>query len=182
MAPLNGLQVAERALESTPQPSISPLASVMRSLFFGPGGLRAGWQILIFVPLAVLLFGGVVLIRSGGPQGLRHAYKHMGQVVMTPFLMGVSDAISFSILCLPTPAMGRIEHRKFGEFCLPLRQALDKNFWVGCLSWPRFSAATIVKIAIQCREFARRRARLCGGFVTFFYLMSFEYSVHGFIR
>jgi membrane protease YdiL (CAAX protease family) len=43
-------------------------------------------------------------------------------------------SIAFAILCLATLVMGRIENRKFSEYGLPLRQALGKDFWIGCLS------------------------------------------------
>jgi len=134
MIPLHQLKAVEYALESTTPVSISRPASGMRSLFRGPRGLRVGWRLLIFIALLAALFVGSALVRTGGPQGLRDAQKHLGQVTVTPLLMSVAEAISFAILCLATLVMGRIEHRKFSEYGLPLRQALGKDFWIGCLS------------------------------------------------
>jgi hypothetical protein len=134
MTPLNQLKAVEYGLESTAPVSVSQPASGMRSLFLGPRGLRAGWRLLIFIGLLVVMFVGAVLVRHGGPQSVRNAQKHLGEVTITPFLMGVSEAISFAILCLATLVMGRIENRKFSEYGLALRKALGKDFWIGCLS------------------------------------------------
>lgn len=134
MTPLNQLKAAEYALESTAPVSVSQPASGMRSLFLGPCGLRVGWRLVIFIGLLAILLGGAVLVGHGGPQGLRDAQKHMGEVTVTPFMMGASEAIMLALLCLATLVMGRIENRKFSEYGLPLRQALSKAFWIGCLS------------------------------------------------
>jgi len=134
MTPLSQLQAVEHTLESPAPLSISQPASGVKSLFFGPRGLRVGWRLLIFIGLLAVLFGGSALIRSGGPQGLRDAQRHLGAVTITPFLLGVSSSIAFAILCLVTLVMGRIENRKFSEYGLPFRQALGKDFWIGCLS------------------------------------------------
>ena len=106
----------------------------MKLIFLGPNGLRAGWRLLIFIALLAVLLGGTVLVGHGGPQGLRDAQKHMSEVVVTPSLIALSDAITFALLCVATLVMGRIENRRFSEYGLPLRLALRKDFWVGCLT------------------------------------------------
>ena len=130
MTPLNQLKAAD----STAPVSVSQPASGMRSLFLGPRGLRVGWRLLIFIGLLVVLFGGAALVSHGGPQGLRNALKHVDEVTVTPFKMGASEAVVFALLCLATLVMGGLENRKFSEYGLPLRQALGKDFWIGCLS------------------------------------------------
>jgi hypothetical protein len=134
MTPLNQPKAVEYALESTAPVSGFQPASGMRSLFLGPRGLRVGWRLLIFIGLLVILLAGPALIRNGGLQGLRNTQKHVGEITVTPFLMGASEAIVFALLCLATLVMGRLENRKFSEYGLPLRQALGKDFWIGCLS------------------------------------------------
>lgn len=134
MTPLNQLKAVEYALESTGPVSVSQPGSGMRSQFLGPRGLRVGWRLLIFIGLLAVLLGGAVLVGHGGPQGLRDAQKHMGEITVTPFMMGASEAIMLALLCLATLVMGRIENHKFGEYGLPLRQAFSKDFWIGCLS------------------------------------------------
>jgi membrane protease YdiL (CAAX protease family) len=105
----------------------------LKPIFVGPNGLRAGWRLLIFVALVAALLAGFVLIGNGGLQGFREAQKHAGQITVTPLLMGGSDAIAFVLLCVATLIMGKLEHRRFGEYGLPWRRALEKDFWVGSL-------------------------------------------------
>lgn len=106
----------------------------LKSIFTGPNGLRAGWRLLIFAVLIVILLGAFVLIRNGGVQGFREAQRHAGEITVTPLLMGGAEAIAFVLLCVATFVMGKIEHRKFSEYGLPLRQAFGKDFWIGALS------------------------------------------------
>jgi uncharacterized protein len=131
----NQLNFAADSPLSPAEPSqLSSPPSGLKTIFVGPNGLRAGWRLLIFVILVVVLLGSFVLIRNGGVQGFREAQKHAGEITVTPLLMGGSEGIAFVLICVATLIMGRIEHRKFSEYGLPLRQALGKNLWIGCVS------------------------------------------------
>ena len=57
--------------------------SLWKAIFFGPGGLRAGWRAAIFVVLVVFLVGAFLLIRNGGVEGFREAQKH-GEKLRSP--------------------------------------------------------------------------------------------------
>jgi membrane protease YdiL (CAAX protease family) len=133
MTVANQLKPAENARVDEPSQPRSRPTSGLKRIFVGPNGLRAGWRLLIFVTLVVVLLGGFVLIRNGGPQSFREAQRHAGQITVTPLLMGGSEAVAFVLLCVAALIMGKIEHRKFSEYGLPLRQALRKDFWRGCL-------------------------------------------------
>lgn len=102
-------------------------------IFLGPRGLRAGWRLLIFSALIVLLVGGSLIIRNGGIGGLREALRRQGQVTITPSLMAGAEVITFLLICVATWVMGKIERRKFSAYGLPWRIALQKDFWVGAL-------------------------------------------------
>jgi membrane protease YdiL (CAAX protease family) len=117
------------------QPSSHPTFG-LRSIVVGPNGLRAGWRVLMFITLFAVLLGGFVLIRAGGPEAFREQYRNQNQsqITITPLLMGGSEAITLLVLCVAALVMGKIEHRKFGEYGLPLRLALRKDFWVGSLT------------------------------------------------
>jgi len=106
----------------------------LKPIFLGPNGLRTGWRLLIFVSLVAVLVGGFLLIRSGGVEGFREAQKHAGEITVTPSLMLTSEGIAFFLLCVATFTMGKIEHRKFSEYGLPLRRAMGKDFWIGATS------------------------------------------------
>jgi membrane protease YdiL (CAAX protease family) len=121
---------------TTPAPSIvapAEKSSSTRPIFFGPNGLRAGWRLLIFAALVVVLLGAFVLIRNGGLQGVREAQKHAAEITVTPLLMIESEAMAFLLLCVATLIMGKIEHRKFSLFGLPLHRGLARNLWRGSL-------------------------------------------------
>jgi uncharacterized protein len=105
-----------------------------KRIFAGPNGLRAGWRVLMFLLLFALLFGSFVLIRVGGPAGFAAEYKDHNHITVTPLLMGESEAITLLFLCIAALIMGKIEHRKFSEYGLPLRLALRTDFWVGSLT------------------------------------------------
>ena len=107
--------------------------SGFKSIFVGPNGLRAGWRVLIFEALFYGLFVVANLVRYGGPQGIREAYRQqqMGKVALTPLSILKGFGIAFVLVCLVTLIMGRFEHRKFSEYGLPFRKALRKDFWVG---------------------------------------------------
>jgi len=138
MTPVHPPEIADYASASTESTANAfgcdrPTSS-MKRIFRGTNGLRAGWRLLIFIALSGILIGGALLVGHGGPQGFRNAQKHLGEVVVTPSLMAGSEALTFALLCLATLAMARIENRKFSEYGLPMRLALRKDFWVGCLT------------------------------------------------
>jgi hypothetical protein len=98
--------------------------SRLAPIFSGPNGLRASWRLLIF--LALLGVPAAALRAIANTHGSGPA-----QITITPFLMGANEAMALLILSLVTWIMSKIEHRKFSEYGLPLRQALGKDFWIG---------------------------------------------------
>lgn len=100
----------------------------LKSLIVGPNGLRAGWRVLIFIALFAVLFGSFVLIRAGGPQGFLEQYRNQSHITITPLLMGGSEAITLLFLSLAALVMAKLEHREFGEYGLPLRKVVGKDF------------------------------------------------------
>jgi len=107
--------------------------SGIKSVFVGSNGLRAGWRLLIFSTLVVILLGSFVLIRTGGVQGFREARKHAGVITVTPLLMGRVEGIAFALICLAAWIMSKIERRKFSEYGLPLRKVSAKELGQGLL-------------------------------------------------
>src|SRR5580704_16524024 len=132
----NPVKAAENlAVASTESFQRSPRSKLgLERIFIGPNGMRAGWRVLMFIALFGLLLEGFVLIRAGGPEAFREQYKNQSHITITPLLMGGSEAITLLFLCISALVMGKLEHRKFGEYGLPLRLALRKDFWVGSLT------------------------------------------------
>jgi len=133
----NQVQPAEDPLlpPKEPIPAHSYQASGLKRIFIrsegaGASGLRAGWRILIFLALLGTLLGGLVLVAK---LLKLHAGAHPPATI-TPLLLGGNDLIVFLLLCVATLIMSRLEHGKFGAYGLPLRQALGRNFWIGCLT------------------------------------------------
>jgi membrane protease YdiL (CAAX protease family) len=112
------------------QPS-SRLIPGLKPIFVGPNGLRAGWRLLMFLALFSVLFGSFVLIRAGGPQGFLEKYRNQSHITITPLVMGGSEAITLLFLCGAALIMGKLEHRKFSEYGLPLRKSLGRDFRIG---------------------------------------------------
>jgi len=111
----------------------SRLTSGFKAILFGPNGLRAGWRLVAYLAMVGVLLAISVLVRSGGVQGFLNKQRSIAQITITPSLIGGSEAIAFLILCVATLIMGKVEHRKFGEYGLPWRQALRRDFWKGAL-------------------------------------------------
>ena len=118
-------------LSTEPSHKQSDRKSVLKPIFVGPNGIRAGWRLLIFAALVVVLIFGFIVVRNGGMQGLREANKHAGEITITPVLMIIGESGALLAVCFATLIMGKIEHRKFSEYGLPLRLALRKDFWIG---------------------------------------------------
>jgi uncharacterized protein len=128
------LTVNPQPEEAPPPPP--PSQSVIHSIFLGPNGLRAGWRLLIYVVLTLVIgFGFVVLI---GP--LVRRFHPPG--VLTGEGVGFLAALGASLV------MGLlIEHRSLAEYGLPGRGAFGLRFWAGLL-WG-FLALTALLVLIH---------------------------------
>lgn len=114
---------------STP-PSVPPTAPPppKTGIFRGPHGIRAAWRALIFVVIvAGLFFSLFVVVRFlGGRPQTRVS-------MLTPGGVSLSEGITFLFTSIAALLMARIERRKYGDYGLPVRLALRKNFWIGTL-------------------------------------------------
>ncbi len=107
----------------------SKTRSVANKVFVGPNGLRAGWRLLIFLLILQAMSTGLGLVLR-----LLHAGgRTVAVAVLTPLGTAQFAGISFVFVCIATWIMARIEHRKFGEYGLPLRSGLQKHFGEGAL-------------------------------------------------
>ena len=127
---MNGHSIATEGLTRPTQP---PQPAPPNTIFRGSNGIRAGWRVLIFLVLTVvigfLLVTPLAIISNlhKGVQGGNHA-----RISGTgPLALGVTEAVLFLSTALAALIMSRIEHRKWGEYGLPPRWAFGKDFWVG---------------------------------------------------
>lgn len=102
----------------------------------GPNGIRAGWRLLIFLAIVVALMTGFSLLTLVLSHG-----KHL-QPALTPLNVFAGEAVFFCIVVLATLAMAKMEHRRFGDYGLPLRNAFRGRFWQGAAIG--FAAMTVL--------------------------------------
>jgi len=118
--------------------SPSGAEAVLIKLFIGPNGLRAGWRLLLFILIAVIV--GLLLSRilPSTAQGL------------TPWGFIRGEGIGFLSLALASTVMARIENRSFADYALPLRNAFGARFWFGAL-WG-FIGLSALLVAIRAER------------------------------
>lgn len=123
----------EEAPTSPPPP---PAPSPVHGVFLGPNGLRAGWRLLVFVALTLLIAFGLVVL--AGP--LVRRFHPPG--TLTGEGTGFLAALAASLV------MGRlIERRSLAKYGLPGRGAFGLRFWAGLL-WG-FLALTALLLLIH---------------------------------
>lgn len=95
-----------------------------RKVFVGPRGLRSGWRLLVYLAMfAALAFLFVFATRQVFPQARQKS---------PPVWVGALGEFCVLLAALIAAwVMGRFEHRPFGDYGLPRRGALGKQFWVG---------------------------------------------------
>src|SRR5271166_484765 len=114
-------------------PTSAPIGPILpppppNTIFRGPNGIRAGWRVLIFLAIAAALglaFAVVIL-------AVTHGNLH-GLSQLTPLGLCLNEGSLFLLTAVPALIMSRIEHRRFGQYGLPLHSAFRQDFWIGGL-------------------------------------------------
>jgi membrane protease YdiL (CAAX protease family) len=125
------------------EPLLDPPPPTVRRLLFGDEGLRAGWSVLVFFLLVVIVGTGVTLaaraLHLDPPPPSRSAD---GTMMMTPRYGTFSEAYQFLIFAIPAFLMSLIERRPFGRYGLPARRMLP-DFCIG-LFWGLVALSALV--------------------------------------
>jgi len=111
----------------SPQPVPPPTrpGSVLRKIFIGPQGLRAGWKVLIF--FSILFAVGLCLRPLGRLTG-----KINPKLPVPPGPMLFREFLPTVAVLIATGIMARLIDRKpWGYFGIPLRNAFRSSFWIG---------------------------------------------------
>jgi membrane protease YdiL (CAAX protease family) len=116
--------------EQGPPPSPAVTPQHRNKVFFGPNGLRAGWRALLFLMIVVGLF---LWLLVAARFFLRRSPELGNVSQLTPLGLGISEFAIFALTSIAALIMSRMEHRKYGDYGLPIRLALRKNFWLGVL-------------------------------------------------
>jgi len=115
-----------------PQPQQGRLQSFVIQLFIGPGGIRAGWRLTIFLAIIIALITGASFIARTS----RH--------IASPF---ENEVVPFLIVVFASWVMSRIEHRRIADYGLPLRRAFRSQFWQGIVIG--FAAITVLLASMR---------------------------------
>ena len=127
-----------------PVPQIAPAQPrrfLLESIFLGPNGVRAGWRAALFVALFLLFV-------SLGGSALRLLRLSVPGPI-TPSVLGTQEGLAAICAIVAALIMSRLEQRRFGDYGMPLRQALGKNFWLGAV----WGIAAITALMLVIRAF-----------------------------
>lgn len=120
---MDNLSPASLDSVTSPQPPAQK-PSLLRTVFVGPNGIRAGWRLLIYVAIMVAV-GGALLFLFQGARGAK------GPTALWLSLAG--EAASLLAAIIPAVIMALVEKRPFAAYGLPGKGAFGSLFWVGTL-------------------------------------------------
>jgi membrane protease YdiL (CAAX protease family) len=131
-----------------PEPSLTPAAArdnQLQSIFIGPQGLRAGWRLLIFLAIVLVLGAGVSLFQA-------RLIRRLGSG-FSPTNVIIGETLLFGVVLIATAIMGRFECRSLADYGLPVRQVLRKQFWTGAL-WGFVMVSIIVGLMATAHAYS----------------------------
>ena len=111
-----------------PQPSHTLIERVS-FVFLNDRGLRAGWRLLIFVALIVLLYSTAALVPGASRSG-RPSSELLRRLVQMLVQIGL-----FGAVLAATWLMNRLERRPMGVYGLPLQRSAVSRFFRGFVIW-----------------------------------------------
>ncbi|HZD95079.1 MAG TPA: type II CAAX endopeptidase family protein, partial [Candidatus Sulfotelmatobacter sp.] len=131
---------------------ISPAGSShpLQFTFFNDRGLRAGWRLLIYIAMIVLLVTAVNLV---GRQfaGVARGTQPPEFVLRT--IQAVVELVLFLVLLLLAWIMSKIEHRNVGTYGLPLQRSLLPAFCAGYFLWGFLPLTVLLLVLRACHVF-----------------------------
>jgi membrane protease YdiL (CAAX protease family) len=114
-----------------------PQDSRLRLIFMSPQGLRAGWRLLIFLTL-------LIVIGAASSPLQRRLVHNLGSDFTAPNVI-IGEFFTFAIVLLATFIMSKLEHAPLADYGLPWRQTLGRQFWAGAL-WGFVMLSVIVSL------------------------------------
>ena len=114
----------------------------LESIFLGPQGVRAGWRAALYVALFLLFLSTAAM--AGG---LLHVAALAPGGAITPRVLATQEGLAALCAIAAAWILGRLERRRFGDYGMPLAQALGRKFCVGTL----WGVATISALMLVIR-------------------------------
>jgi membrane protease YdiL (CAAX protease family) len=119
--------------EKTPDSSVpvaapppNPSKTLPEKIFLGPGGLRLGWRILLYLGVAAAVAYGLLWLGGSFFPDIASGVARLWQEMY-------GEAALLIAALAPAFLMARIEERSFDDYGLPRRLAFGKLFWTGAL-------------------------------------------------
>lgn len=97
--------------------------NLVHRVFYGPRELRAGWRLLIFLGICIVL--GLVVVTLSSP--LRGHLNTEESRAIARTLGNLIPLLAAGVL------MAKFEGRRMADYGLPWRQSLGRQFWQGAL-------------------------------------------------
>ncbi len=109
----------------------------MRNIFFNSRGLRAGWRLLIFVPV----FIGLGFLADLVATKIVHVKQ---RAFLDPISFVYAESQALILVLIATWIMSRIERRRFAAYGISsARECFGRHFWVGTV-WGIASTAAVI--------------------------------------
>jgi membrane protease YdiL (CAAX protease family) len=127
------------AASPVPPPAAPAEESLFRFVFFNDRELRAGWRLLLYFLIAlVIAYVLGLLVRQ-------FLGKFSG--VLTPTFVIVQEFVLAVMVMGAAVVMGKFESRTLADYGLPVRHAFSSNFWLGA-AWG-IGSLTLVLLALR---------------------------------
>jgi membrane protease YdiL (CAAX protease family) len=132
----------DETAEFTPAPPPPP---TVRRLLFGDDGLRAGWSVLLYFSLVMLLgLGGAPLVMRWHlmPEAGQLSRTASGQTELAWNVQAMSEALQLALFGVPAMLMALIERRAFARYGITAGKMLPDFLWG--LFWGFVSLSALV--------------------------------------
>ena len=118
-------EISQQPPSAEPSLAIEAPRSRLNTVFHNNHGLRAGWRILIYIVLMLIM--GAALNAT-----LDKVFHVPKTNPPAPWQLFLSESLSFAVVFLPACLMAWFEHRPAGDYGLPRQSLFGVRFWQGC--------------------------------------------------
>jgi len=120
---------SQSTIVTAPAPPSKPAQPLIKTIFFGPNGIRAGWRFVIFFAILQLLTIAVGM----GLRLLHVPPSALHPATLTPSRVIAFDGSTLLLAVIATWIMAKIERRKLGDYGLPWKSGITKDSLTGAL-------------------------------------------------
>jgi membrane protease YdiL (CAAX protease family) len=131
--------VTPEAAAPAPDFAAAVQPSYVRTVFFGPDGLKPGWGLAFYVAM----YYPLQFVASGWAWSVGASW--LWSIMLEEFGVLVAAVV-------PALVLARVERRRWGAYGLPVRQVFGKLFWVGAV-WGFASVSLLLAVMYGLRVF-----------------------------